>query len=58
VFGDRIKAITLCLNRFDDDTKISFLDLYTKVDAGANTETLMTQTQPVPEEIGKDDIPF
>jgi MoxR-like ATPase len=58
VFGDRIKAITLCLNRFDDDTKISFLDLYTKVDAGANTETLMTQTQPVPEEIGKEDIPF
>jgi MoxR-like ATPase len=58
VFGDRIKAITLCLNRFDDDTKISFLDLYTKVDAGANTETLMTQTQPVTEDIGKDDIPF
>jgi MoxR-like ATPase len=58
VFGDRIKAITLCLNRFDDDTKISFLDLYTKVDAGANTETLMAQTQPVPEDIGKEDIPF
>jgi len=34
----------LCLNRFDDDTKMSFLDLYTKVDAGANTETLMAQT--------------
>jgi len=44
VFGDRMKAIELCLNRFDDDTKMSFLDLYTKVDAGANTETLMAQT--------------
>jgi hypothetical protein len=44
VFGNRMKAIELCLNRFDDDTKMSFLDLYTKVDAGANTETLMAQT--------------
>jgi len=34
IFGDRIKAITNCINRFDDDTKQSFLDLYTKVDAG------------------------
>ena len=44
VFGTRMKAIELCLNRFDDDTKASFLDLYTKVDAGANTETIMAQT--------------
>lgn len=48
VFGSRIKAIELCLNRFDDDTKMSFLDLYTKVDAGANTETLMAQTMDAP----------
>ena len=34
VFKDRTKAIQLCLNRFDDDTKISFVDLYTKLDAG------------------------
>jgi midasin (ATPase involved in ribosome maturation) len=44
VFGNKMKSIELCLNRFDTDTKMSFLDLYTKVDAGANTETLMTQT--------------
>ena len=44
VFGNRLKSIELCLNRFDEDTKASFLDLYTKVDAGANTETLMAQT--------------
>lgn len=31
--GDRLKAITYCLNRFDEDTKKSFIDLYTKVDA-------------------------
>ncbi len=35
IFGDRLTAIKVCLNRFDDDTKESFLDLYTKVDEGA-----------------------
>ena len=39
IFGDRLTAITNCVNRFDDDTKQSFLDLYTKVDAGEETET-------------------
>ena len=38
IFGDRIKAITNCINRFDTDTKQSFLDLYTKVDAGEESE--------------------
>ena len=38
IFGDRIKAITNCINRFDEDTKQSFLDLYTKVDAGEDSE--------------------
>ena len=37
VHGDRMKAIALCLNRFDTDTKLSFIDLYAKLDAGANT---------------------
>ena len=32
VFKDKIKAITLCTNRFDADTKAAFIDLYTKVD--------------------------
>jgi len=31
--SDRKKAIQLCLNRFDADTKASFMDLYTKIDA-------------------------
>ena len=60
VFGNKMKSIELCLNRFDTDTKMSFLDLYTKVDAGANTETLMTQTMAVPEVENEEeeDIPF
>jgi hypothetical protein len=32
IFGDKVKAIQLCLNRFDDQTKQAFLDLYDKVD--------------------------
>ena len=38
IFGDRLTAITNCVNRFDDDTKQSFLDLYTKVDSGETEE--------------------
>lgn len=37
IFGDKMKAIELCVNRFDAETKESFLDLYTKLDAGAIT---------------------
>ena len=35
IFNNRLKAIDLCISRFDDDTKEAFLDLYTKVDSGA-----------------------
>ena len=33
IFNDKLEAIELCINRFDEDTKASFRDLYTKVDA-------------------------
>ncbi len=36
IFGKRDKAIALCVNRFDDDTKEAFIDLYEKVDATIN----------------------
>ena len=36
IFGDKMKSIELCVARFDDETKESFLDLYTKVDAGVD----------------------
>jgi len=32
IFKDRKKAVQLCVNRFDDDTKEAFIDLYSKVD--------------------------
>ena len=32
IFGDRKKAIEMCIARFDEDTTTSFLDLYSKFD--------------------------
>ena len=32
---DRMKAISMCVNRFDDETKTAMVDLYTKVDGDA-----------------------
>ena len=40
IFKNKLKAVQLCCNRFDDDTKNSFLDLYTKIDAGVSIEEL------------------
>jgi len=55
IFGDKMKAIELCLNRFDDDTKTSFIDLYTKVDAGASVEEIMAPAPEVVEEASRPD---
>jgi hypothetical protein len=41
IFGNKMKAVQMCTNRFDEDTKNSFVELYTKVDAGANVEDIM-----------------
>jgi hypothetical protein len=56
MFRDRIKAIELCTNRFDDETKSAFKDLYTKVDAPA------VNPDPVPEPVQilnpDEEVPF
>ncbi len=36
IWGNRMKAIKVCVNRFDDETKQSFLELYDKIDAGVD----------------------
>jgi hypothetical protein len=56
VHGDRMKAIALCLNRFDTDTKLSFIDLYTKLDAGANTSNQQVNVETV--SANSDEVPF
>ena len=36
IFGDKLKAVQMCLNRFDEETKESFLQLYSKLDESVN----------------------
>lgn len=38
IFNDKVKAITLCTNKFDEETKLAFLDLYKKVDDKINID--------------------
>ena len=38
IFNDKMKSIQVCVNRFDDETKQSFLELYDKVDADVDLE--------------------
>ena len=38
IFGDKSKAINICLNRFDEETKQAFMGLYDAVDADVNFE--------------------
>ena len=50
IFGDKMQSIELCVARFDEDTKASFLDLYTKIDAGVLTseDTATEDTEEFP----------
>ena len=45
IFDDKVKAISMCISRFDAETKESFLDLYTKVDAGVSVEDIMNESK-------------
>lgn len=53
VFKDRQKAINLCINRFDSDTKTAFLDLYQKIDMPP-----VQETPPKENPLVTDEIPF
>ena len=45
---DRMKAIEMCVNRFDDETKTAMVDLYTKVDSGVDsTSDTDTEASPI-----------
>ena len=43
IFGDRMKAIELCVNRFDSDTRSGFMDLYSKIDAGIDPTNVIAE---------------
>jgi MoxR-like ATPase len=55
VFKDRKRAIELCVNRFDQETKDSFIDLYTKVDAKVAEAPPLPEASKAPED---EEIPF
>ena len=58
---DRMKAIEMCVNRFDDETKTAMVDLYTKVDGGVDPNATDDEAGPV-DEVSTDadgnDVPF
>ena len=41
IIKNKMKAIEVCTNRFDTDTKNSFVDLYTKVDSGVSADQIL-----------------
>jgi len=43
MFGDKLKSIQMCISRFDEETRLSILDLYTKIDAGVNPMEEVTE---------------
>ena len=59
IFGDRLKAVELCVARFDEETKESFVDLYKKIDGEANASD-DTDAQEIAAEdaVDRDMIPF
>ena len=63
IFGDRKKAIEMCIARFDEDTKTSFLDLYSKCDSEVvvteeSTETVLETAEDTSEESEENLNPF
>lgn len=61
VFGDKLKAIQMCTARFDDETKDSILDLYTKIDDGVlqhESEESESEIRGTQETDLSDGIPF
>ena len=58
---DRMKAIEMCVNRFDDETKTAMVDLYTKVDSGVDPTAVETEETASTEETveeSSNDVPF
>ena len=58
---DRMKAIEMCVNRFDDETKTAMVDLYTKVDGGVDPNATDEEVGPVVEvstDADGNEVPF
>jgi len=58
IFKDKMKSIELAVNRFDTDTKESFLDLYSKIDAGVDPLAEEKKEEVIEKEIVDDENDF
>ena len=59
IFDDRIKSIDMCINRFDEDTKASFRDLYAQLDAGVSLDGDSDVSDPLADaDTTQDAVPF
>jgi len=56
IFRNRLEAISLCIARFENETREAFLDLYTKIDS--NQITAPADPQPLTAAAPDDSIPF
>ena len=55
IFKDKMKSIQMCTNRFDNDTKTSFIDLYTKIDGGEDVSNWLQSDNNVDEDSDSDE---
>ena len=56
IFEDKMKSISMCISRFDAETRDSFLDLYTKVDSGVSVDEIMADQHATDEDnVDEDD---
>ena len=58
IFKDKLKSIEMCTNRFDEDTKTSFVDLYAKVDAGVDLDEDSSEEEDEEKEESTEDMPY
>ena len=58
IFSDKMQSIEMCVARFDDDTKESFMDLYTKIDAGISIEEDAETSNPLLDGMEEEEHPF
>ena len=57
IFDDRMKSIDMCINRFDEETKSAFRELYTKIDEGVEEVEEVVEEDVAYDQNG-DPIPF
>ena len=55
IFKDKMKSIQMCTNRFDNDPKTSFIDLYTKIDGGEDVSNWLQSDNTIDEDSDSDE---